>query len=114
MRTNTKQTVFSLEIFPPKPDADKSVIYSTLDGLADIEPDFISVTYGAGGGGNGSETLKIVSDIKHNYGFDSMAHLPCIGLTKAQAADILDRLEENSIDKEGYTIFPSFRKKGSL
>ena len=99
MRTNTKQTVFSLEIFPPKPDADKSVIYSTLDGLADIEPDFISVTYGAGGGGNGSETLKIASDIKHNYGFDSMAHLPCIGLTKTQAAAILDKLEENGINK---------------
>ncbi|MBP5581452.1 MAG: methylenetetrahydrofolate reductase, partial [Ruminococcus sp.] len=43
------KTVFSLEVFPPKPDTDESVIYDTLNELTDISPDFISVTYGAGG-----------------------------------------------------------------
>ena len=54
-----KKTVFSLEIFPPKPDSDESVIYDTLEQLSDIHPDFISVTYGAGGGKNGCKTIKI-------------------------------------------------------
>lgn len=47
-----KGTVLSFEIFPPKPTADEKVIYETLDGLSGLNPDFISVTYGAGGGNN--------------------------------------------------------------
>lgn len=92
------KTVFSLEIFPPKPDADESVIYDTLNGLTDICPDFISVTYGAGGGKNGCRTIQIASDIKNRYGVESVAHLPCIGLTRAQAADILDIMQEHGIE----------------
>ena len=92
------KTVFSLEIFPPKPDSDESVIYDTLDSLTDICPDFISVTYGAGGGKNGCRTIKIASDIKHRYDVESVAHLPCIGLTKAQAKDILDDMQRNGIE----------------
>ena len=48
-----QKTVFSLEIFPPKPDADESIIYHTLEELSDIQPDFISVTYGASGSERG-------------------------------------------------------------
>jgi len=92
------KTVFSLEVFPPKPDADESVIYQTLEELSDIQPDFISVTYGAGGGKNGCKTIQIASDIQNRYGVESVAHLPCIGLTKAQAKEILDRMEENGIE----------------
>ena len=84
------KTVFSLEVFPPKPDADESVIYQTLEELSDIQPDFISVTYGAGGGKNGCKTIQIASDIQNRYGVESVAHLPCIGLSKAQAKNILD------------------------
>ena len=80
-----QKTVFSLEVFPPKPDADESVIYQTLEQLSDIQPDFISVTYGAGGGKNGCKTIQIASDIQRRYGVESVAHLPCINLTKAQA-----------------------------
>ena len=43
------RTVFSCEVFPPKKDAPVDSIYNTLDGLKDIRPDFISVTFGAGG-----------------------------------------------------------------
>lgn len=92
------KTVFSLEIFPPKPDAHESVIYKTLDGLTDISPDFISVTYGAGGGKNGSRTISIASDIQNRYGVTSVAHLPCIDLTKAQAVQILDTMQKNGIE----------------
>ena len=92
------KTVFSLEIFPPRPDADESVIYDTLDGLTGISPDFISVTYGAGGGKNGQRTIKIASDIKYRYGVESVAHLPCIGLTKEQARGILDDMKQRGIE----------------
>ena len=93
-----QKTVFSLEVFPPKPDADESVIYNTLEQLSDIQPDFISVTYGAGGGKNGSKTIQIASDIQRKYGVESVAHLPCINLTKPQARDILDRMQEAGIE----------------
>lgn len=93
-----QKIVFSLEVFPPKPDADESVIYDTLEQLADISPDFISVTYGAGGGKNGCKTIQIASDIQNRYGVESVAHLPCIGLTKAQAHEILENIRESGIE----------------
>ena len=93
-----EKTVFSLEIFPPKPSADESVIYDTLDHLTDIRPDFISVTYGAGGGKNGSKTIGIASDIITKYGTTGVAHLPCIDLTKEQAREILDSMEQHGIE----------------
>lgn len=92
------KTVLSFEVFPPKPTADESVIYETLDGLTGLYPDFISVTYGAGGGKNGSKTIKIASDVKHKYGVESVAHLPCIAITKEQTVQILDDLKENGIE----------------
>ncbi len=92
------KTVFSLEVFPPKPDTDESVIYDTLNELSGISPDFISVTYGAGGGQNGCKTIQIASDIKERYGVESVAHLPCIDLTKAQAVEILDSLQAHGIE----------------
>ena len=101
MKTNEifkSKTVFSLEIFPPKPDADESVIYDTLEKLSGIHPDFISVTYGAGGGKNGSKTIKIASDIVSKYNTTSVAHLPCINLTKKEAAEILDTIKSSGIE----------------
>lgn len=92
------KTVFSLEVFPPKPDSDESVIYQTLEQLSDIHPDFISVTYGAGGGKNGCKTIQIASDIKNRYGLDSAAHLPCINLSGSQAKDILDSMQAAGIE----------------
>ncbi len=93
-----QKSVFSLEVFPPKPDAEESVIYKMLEELSDIHPDFISVTYGAGGGKNGCKTIQIASDIQNRYGVESVAHLPCIGLTKNQAKIILDNMQEAGIE----------------
>lgn len=92
------KTVFSLEIFPPNPVSDESVIYNTLDELTDIHPDFISVTYGAGGGKNGSRTIRIASDISSKYDTTSVAHLPCVNLKKDQAKQILDSITESGIE----------------
>lgn len=93
-----EKTVLSFEIFPPKPTAKESVIYDTLDGLTGLHPDFISVTYGAGGGKNGSKTIQIASDVKHKYDIESIAHLPCVNLSAEAAIEILDSLKENGIE----------------
>ena len=69
------KTVLSLEVFPPKRTAPVDTIYNTLDELKGITPDFISVTYGAGGSENSQTTLKIASAIKHKYGIESVAHI---------------------------------------
>lgn len=92
-----EKTVLSFEIFPPKPTSDERVIYETLNGLSDLQPDFISVTYGAGGGKNVNKTIQIASDIKHKYGIESVAHLPCINLSEQQVTEILDSLQTNGI-----------------
>ena len=118
-----KKTVFSLEIFPPKPDSDESVIYNTLEQLSDIRPDFISVTYGAGGGKNGCKTIKIASDIISRFGVSSVAHLPCINHTKEQITQILDSITASGIDNvlalrgdipEGCVLTGDFRHANEL
>lgn len=82
---------FSFEVFPPKRTSSIDTIYKTLDGLKNLQPDFISVTYGAGGSSNCKATVDIASAIKHKYNIESVAHLPCIGLSKD---DILAQLDE--------------------
>lgn len=79
-----KKTVLSFEVFPPKRTASVDTIYNTLDKLKKLTPDFISVTYGAGGSENCKATLDIASAIKNKYQIESVAHLPCIGLTKEE------------------------------
>ncbi|MGM9649576.1 MAG: methylenetetrahydrofolate reductase [NAD(P)H] [Butyricicoccaceae bacterium] len=96
---DNKNTVFSLEVFPPKKTSNIDTIYTTLDQISDLKPDFISVTYGAGGSGSaGSLTAKIASDIKHKYGIESMAHLTSIYTTKENAAATLTELRELGIE----------------
>ena len=72
-----KKVVFSLEIFPPKKTASIQTIYDTLDALSDISPDFISVTYGAGGS-NSKNTLSIAEEVQKS-GVTALAHLTCVG-----------------------------------
>ena len=91
------KTVVSYEVFPPKPTSAVNTIYNTLNELKKLTPDFISVTYGAGGGKNNNQTFKIASEIK-NYGIESVAHLPCIGLTKKDVSVKLAELEELGIE----------------
>ena len=93
-----QKTVLSLEVFPPKRTAPVDTVYKTLDGLKGITPDFISVTYGAGGIGNSRATLEIASSIKHRYGIESVAHMPCLHLTKEEAARILEQLKAHQIE----------------
>lgn len=91
------RTVISFEVFPPKKTSSIDTIYNTLDELNDLSPDFISVTYGAGGNG-GNQTLQIVTDIKDKYNKEAVAHLPCINFSKEEVISLLDDFKENSIE----------------
>ena len=93
----TKSTI-SFEIFPPKSkDGDISSIYHTIDELAKLNPDFISVTYGAGGSNKG-KTVEIASTIKNKYHIESVAHLSCITHTKEDIDSICKELKDNNVE----------------
>jgi methylenetetrahydrofolate reductase (NADPH) len=92
-----KQTVLSFEVFPPKKTSSIETIYTTLDELKGMHPDFISVTYGAGGEAGDTATCEIASAIKLKYKIEPLAHLTCINHTKPEIEQILDRLEQNGI-----------------
>lgn len=95
---NEKKTVLSFEVFPPKKTSPIETIYSTLDNLKDLKPDFISVTYGAGGNAGDTSTCDIAAAIKQKYQIEPLAHLTCVNYTKAEILQILDRLEQNGIE----------------
>jgi methylenetetrahydrofolate reductase (NADPH) len=93
----SKKTVISLEIFPPKLDSPVETVFKTLDELKDINPDFISVTYGAGGKAK-DRTVEIASKIKNEYKIESLAHLTCISATKEQIKNIFEEMRKNNIE----------------
>ncbi|MCI1964949.1 MAG: methylenetetrahydrofolate reductase [NAD(P)H] [Oscillospiraceae bacterium] len=92
-----RKTVFSFEVFPPKPTSSIDTVYQTLRELNGLSPDFISVTYGAVGSKNNA-TVQIASDIKNKYGAESVAHLPCINLKKEDVLATLSDLKRNGIE----------------
>ena len=92
-----KKTVLSYEVFPPKPTVPVQTIYDTIYELKELSCDFISVTYGAGGGKNNNESFKIASAIR-GCGMESVAHLPCIGLTKDEVSAKLKELEKIGVE----------------
>ena len=92
------KTVFSFEVFPPKKESGVETIYSTLKELKDLNPDFISVTYGAGGSGtNGVSTADLCSLIKNEYGIETIAHLSCLYNTKESVDKILEELNASGV-----------------
>jgi len=92
------KTVLSFEVFPPKKTLPLESIYGTLRELGNLKPDFISVTYGAGGSLNGETTISIAHAVKHTYGIESVAHLPCIHFSKDEIKSILTELKFAGID----------------
>lgn len=90
--------VFSFEIFPPKKDGSIDTVYKTLDGLADLKPDFISVTYGAGGSLPGCSTREIANIIKTKYHTESIAHLTCVSSTKEDIDRVIREFKESGIE----------------
>lgn len=92
-----KKTVFSFEVFPPKKTSPVEVVYDTLDQLHDLNPDFISVTFGAGGSGNSCCALEIAERIKNNN-IVPMLHLPCINFTKEEIKSTLVEAQKRGIE----------------
>lgn len=91
------KTVFSFEVFPPKKTSSIDVIYNTLDELHDLKPDFISVTFSAGGSSNNALACDIASRIKEN-GNVPMLHLPCINYTREEIDATISEIKSRGIE----------------
>jgi len=95
---NNKKPVVSFEIFPPKKTSGIEPLYQSIGELAGLNPDFISVTYSAGGSGNSDATVKIASHIKNTYGIETLVHLTCINSGRDKIAGLLTCLRENGLE----------------
>ena len=73
-----KKNVLSFEIFPPKKDDELKDIEPTLDVLCELSPDYISVTFGAGGSSNNNKTIALAKKIKDVYHVEPVVHLTCL------------------------------------
>jgi len=83
--------VRSLEFFPPKDDAQMEMLHNSASALQRIAPDFVSITYGAGGTTR-ERTARSAALLKKDFGFTVMPHLTCVGHSRAELNDIADRL----------------------
>jgi len=86
-----RRPVFSFEFFPPKSDEAAKQLEKTIADLGPLQPDYVSVTYGAGGSTR-EKTIDIVSRIKKETGIEAMAHLTCVGSTRSDLAAVVERL----------------------
>lgn len=87
---------YSFELFPPKTEQGFQNLISTIAELAALQPDFISCTYGAGGGGRG-KTLDVVQHIQDKHQISGLAHLTCVLHTKDEIKDILTDIKSRGI-----------------
>ena len=91
------RTVFSVEFFPPKTEEGARQILRTANRLKKVRPDFVSITYGAGGG-TSRYTAKIASGLLKNYGVTALAHLSCVTSTKDQVREAAGTLKTLGIE----------------
>jgi methylenetetrahydrofolate reductase (NADPH) len=91
------EPVFSFEFFPPKTDDGWRNLRAALESLVALEPDFASVTYGAGGSTR-DRTLDVTTWLRQELGIEAMAHLSCVGATREQLHQILDGIRAAGID----------------
>lgn len=97
-KNNPGRTIYSFEVFPPRRDKPIESIYGQLSSLCALKPDFVSVTYGAGGKGNDNRTVEIATRIKQNYGIESVAHLTCVSNTKEDVDRITEDLRLGGVE----------------
>ena len=97
MKTRTENSpTFSIELFPPKDELGESRLWEAVEELALLTPDFVSVTYGAGGTTR-NRTIRIASELTTHTGIPTVAHLTCVGSTKAELENVLDLYQEANI-----------------
>lgn len=96
MNATGKAVTYSFEFFPPKDLAGEEKLWAAMEALESIAPDFISVTYGAGGSSR-DRTIRITSEITARTHIPTVAHLTCVGSTKSELLEILKTYKEAGI-----------------
>lgn len=91
------KTTFSFEVFPPRRDESIKNLAEILEELKALNPNFISVTFGAGGSVNSKHTLEVANLVQNTHKIPSIVHLPCIHLSKQKALEILKECKEKKL-----------------
>jgi methylenetetrahydrofolate reductase (NADPH) len=94
---NEQPCLLSFEFFPPKSEIGFWDLHKTIESLKPLEPSYVSVTYGAGGGTR-RKTVELVQRIKNDIGLEAMAHITCVGADKTEITTVLDTLKLKGID----------------
>lgn len=92
----TKAKTLSFEVFPPKKDGEFDAAFEIMDALGELSPDFISVTYGAGGSRAG-KSVEIASYIQNKLNIDAVMHMTCVGNKSAELLAIAEELKKHSV-----------------
>ena len=95
---SSKENVLSFEIFPPKKDDELKNIEPTLDVLCDLTPDYISVTFGAGGSSNNNKTIALAKKIKEVYHVEPVVHLTCLCYSKSEIDEFAKEIAAEGIE----------------
>ena len=95
---DNKKCVLSFEVFPPKKVSSIDAVYEVLDNLCKLKPDYMSVTYSAGGSDNCLETLRMCSIIKERHNVEPLMHLTCVGTRTSEIESILKDLKNKKIN----------------
>ncbi|NLG04226.1 MAG: methylenetetrahydrofolate reductase [NAD(P)H], partial [Clostridia bacterium] len=96
-QTQKNRKRLSFEIFPPKKDIELENIDETLSVLCELNPDYISVTFGAGGSSNCNRTIELAKKIKNDYHVEPVVHLTCLHYDKAEIDEFTRILELEGI-----------------
>ncbi len=91
-----KEKTYSFEFFPPKTPKGLQNLYKTVEALNELGPDFVSVTYGAGGSSRGT-TMEICSEIQEKYDLTVIHHLTCVGHSQSDLREIISQMKVNNI-----------------
>jgi len=92
-----KKRTLSFEVFPPVREGNLESLFKTVAELKELKPDFISVTYGAGGGTR-DKTIEIASRVINEFGSEALAHLTCVAATRDDIARIVEEMKTHSIE----------------
>ena len=92
-----ERPTISFEVFPPKTMDNYASVERAATEIAKLHPDFMSITYGAGGG-TSNYTVNIASDLMHRYDTNVLAHLTCVSSTREKVKDVLGKLKEQKIE----------------
>ena len=92
----TLRPFFSFEFFPPKDDAGSKTLFETIETLTPLRPAFVSITYGAGGSTR-TRTVALAKQIQNELGLTVVAHVTCVGASRAELRELLDDLARSGI-----------------